>query len=120
MPIDYSKYPPNWKSEIRPRILARAGNCCEQCQAANYSMVKRVYKNGTVRMTKIVLTVAHLDQDPENWDVADDRLRALCQRCHLNYDRKDCERKRVSRQAPSRKFGKNFKRDQLTINLTMG
>ena len=24
VPIDYKKYPPNWKTEIRPRILERA------------------------------------------------------------------------------------------------
>jgi len=29
MPIDYKKYPKNWKSEIRPRIMKRAGNTCE-------------------------------------------------------------------------------------------
>ena len=29
MPIDYSKYPPNWLSEIRPRIMKRANNTCE-------------------------------------------------------------------------------------------
>ncbi len=31
MPCDYSIYPPNWLSEIRPRILARANNKCEVC-----------------------------------------------------------------------------------------
>ena len=30
MPCDYSKYAPNWKTKIRPDILERAGNCCEQ------------------------------------------------------------------------------------------
>lgn len=25
MPIDYSKYPPNWKTEIVPAVLERAG-----------------------------------------------------------------------------------------------
>lgn len=35
MPCDYSLYPPNWKSEIRPRILARAKNRCEVCGAKN-------------------------------------------------------------------------------------
>lgn len=35
MPCDYSRYPPNWKSEIRPRILARAKNRCELCGAKN-------------------------------------------------------------------------------------
>jgi hypothetical protein len=29
MPIDYKKYPPNWKTEIRPRIMKRANNTCE-------------------------------------------------------------------------------------------
>lgn len=39
MPCDYSKYPKNWKTEIRPRILARADNKCEQkgCGAVNHS-----------------------------------------------------------------------------------
>ncbi|HNG68567.1 MAG TPA: hypothetical protein PLP63_06465 [Saprospiraceae bacterium] len=38
MPIDYKKYHPNWKSEIRPRILARANNRCENCGLKNYSV----------------------------------------------------------------------------------
>lgn len=33
---------------------------------------------------RIVLTIAHLDQQPEN--CAPENLRALCQRCHLRYD----------------------------------
>jgi hypothetical protein len=35
MPCDYSKYPPNWKTEIRKRILERAENRCELCGAKN-------------------------------------------------------------------------------------
>lgn len=35
--------------------------------------------------SKVVLTVAHLDHQPEHCD--DDNLLALCQRCHLAYDR---------------------------------
>lgn len=35
---------------------------------------------------RIVLTVAHLDHQPEN--CARDNLRAWCQRCHLAYDAK--------------------------------
>lgn len=34
--------------------------------------------------TIIVLTVAHVDQDPAN--NTDDNLAALCQRCHLKHD----------------------------------
>ncbi len=42
MPIkDWSKYPDNWKSEIRPRILERDGNCCKVCKAKNGDAVFR-------------------------------------------------------------------------------
>jgi hypothetical protein len=37
------------------------------------------------RSVRSVLTVAHLDHAPENCDPAN--LRAMCQRCHLRYDR---------------------------------
>ena len=32
----------------------------------------------------VVLTIAHLDHTPEN--CGQDNLKALCQKCHLNYD----------------------------------
>lgn len=35
MPIDYKKYPKNWKKEIRPAILARENNCCKICKVPN-------------------------------------------------------------------------------------
>lgn len=37
-----------------------------------------------LRIVRIVLTVAHLDQQPEN--CTDENLKALCQRCHNRYD----------------------------------
>lgn len=45
MPIDYSKYPPNWKEEIVPGILERAGNCCERCGLQNGQKVWSVALN---------------------------------------------------------------------------
>jgi len=39
-----------------------------------------------LRIVRIVLTVAHLDHQPEN--CADENLRAWCQRCHNRYDMK--------------------------------
>lgn len=81
MPIDYKKYPPNWKTEIRPAVLKRAHNRCEFCGVENHS----IRPDGV----KVVLTIAHLDHDEENWNVSLDRLRALCQRCHLRYDSED-------------------------------
>lgn len=35
--------------------------------------------------SKVILTVAHLNHTPE--DCNPENLRALCQRCHLNYDK---------------------------------
>lgn len=81
MPINYEIYPPNWKTEIRPRILDRAKHCCEDCGVSNYS----TKPNGK----RVVLTVAHLDHDETNWEVRDDRLKALCQSCHFRLDRKN-------------------------------
>lgn len=38
MPIDYRKYPTDWKTVIRPRIMARAKNRCEMCRIPHYSV----------------------------------------------------------------------------------
>ena len=62
MPVDYSKYPPNWKTEIRPRILKRAGNKCEECGAENY-------KPHPITGSQVILTIAHLDYDETNHNV---------------------------------------------------
>jgi hypothetical protein len=100
MPIDYSKYPPNWKSEIRPRILERACNCCEVCGSKNH-------KPHPITGSKVILTIMHLDRDPENWDVTDDRLKAACQRCHFTYDHSDNFYKKM--------YGRDYKKNQLSI-----
>jgi 5-methylcytosine-specific restriction endonuclease McrA len=111
-PENKARYPKDWKA-IRARILERAGNCCEQCKVANHTRIargtgedadtymtddarwycadtgecygeRRMSDYDVLRMTDIVLTIAHLDHTPEN--CADDNLKALCQRCHLRYD----------------------------------
>lgn len=112
MPIDYSKYPPNWKTEIVPNVLQRANNCCEKCGLENHSFVWAIklwikgdngryqhrslwFRNredaereadGPIRKVKVVLTISHTDHDEENHNVKIDRLKALCQICHLRYD----------------------------------
>lgn len=107
MPIDYSKYPPDWKQR-RARILERAGHCCERCGVKNHAIGARgqdgtwydesqingmnsdtglfVFGCYDVKIIRVVLTIAHLDHDEANWNVQDDRLQALCQRCHIQYD----------------------------------
>lgn len=111
-PENRSRYPTNWP-EIRAAILARADNRCEQCRVANGRTIARgtgpfagtfqtedaeVYDAETgeyiarVRMSEyqvknmvtIVLTIAHLDHQPDN--CADDNLRAWCQMHHLRHD----------------------------------
>ena len=121
MPIDYSRYAKNWKSEIRPAVLARANNCCEKCGIDNFAVVywdkelklwERMCGNkdcdaagngelpyqdaricadlnneiaGCKIWIVIVLTIAHLNHDIK--DNRMDNLSALCQRCHINYDK---------------------------------
>ena len=110
MPINYKTYPKNWKSEIRPSILKRANNCCEFCGVKNHDFGfrgkdGRFYNDNfilqqlelygidmfdahipqTAKRFQIVLTVAHLDHDINNNDYSN--LKALCQKCHLVYDK---------------------------------
>lgn len=115
MPIDYSKYPPDWE-EIRKRILKRAKNRCEFCGVENYSVGYRDEEGGFHQVTeednsmfwdtedapkliRIVLTVAHLDHDEVNRNVKDERLAALCQRCHLQYDAPEKQRRMKRKKA---------------------
>lgn len=78
-PENKSKYPENWKEISEYIRFVRAGNKCEFCSAENYCP-------HPVTGSKVILTVAHLDHDPENNDF--DNLKALCQKCHLSYDAK--------------------------------
>lgn len=96
MPIresEKTRYPKNWKA-ISLRIRARSGGQCEcvgECglhrAPDGWTPWRCVERNGRAAMWargKVVLTVAHLDHQPENCD--DSNLKAMCQRCHLVYD----------------------------------
>lgn len=82
-PENMRRYPggsihsPEWKA-IRDSILSRANLQCEEC------LIPDGYPLGVTGKSKVVLTVAHLDHQPENNDPAN--LRAMCQRCHNAYD----------------------------------
>jgi len=85
-----------WK-QIRAEILGRAGQRCEQCGVPdlayrisggdawtlNAEQAEAWAMDGE-RVSRIVLTVAHLDHQPENCDSSN--LRALCQRCRFAHD----------------------------------
>lgn len=105
MPVDYKRYPKNWK-EISKRIRERSGGQCEcegECGLHNgedmYWPKRRcIERNGEKAVFakgKVILTVAHLGVpkpdgslgDPhDKMDVRDENLKAMCQRCHLRYD----------------------------------
>ena len=112
-PENKARYPKDWP-QIRAAILERAANCCERCKAPNRTLIARgtasdadtyMLMDGEVRsaetgeklgyargseystkgITEIVLTIAHMDHTPENCEPQN--LKALCQRCHLDYDK---------------------------------
>ena len=106
MPVDYSKYPENWRAIIE-QVRARAGDRCEFCGVPNGATIARddqgrwryqdefepiAFSSGQgrspLKLINIVLTTAHLDHDSYNPDVPLSRLAYLCQRCHLRYDRR--------------------------------
>jgi hypothetical protein len=113
-PENKARYPADWQ-QVRQRILLRANFQCEHpgCRAMHGTIgywydgafralhdklwhagyrpgdVLRYAEGGAVyelKVIRIVLTIAHLDHQPEN--CSDDNLRAWCQRHHLAYDAK--------------------------------
>jgi hypothetical protein len=105
---------PEWLA-IRDRIQKRAGNCCEECGVQNHALGGRGYggvfrkalpvgekllrfewpapgdwarcEGGqTLRIIRIVCTVAHVDGNLD--DHSDENLRFWCQRCHNRHDAK--------------------------------
>lgn len=135
MPIDYKEYHPKWKLISRLIRIHRAKNKCEWCGILNGSVVKRL-PNGKYRdpsqaewdmihssikygghnmasalkkhgFTKIVLTVAHLDQDKTNNRF--NNLAALCQRDHLKHD--------LKHHIDNRKYGRNHKKVNYKLAL---
>jgi len=99
MPVDYKRYPNDWKA-ISARIRARSGGRCEceshcglhtttgRCREINGQPAK--WAKG-----KVVLTVAHLGvakpdgakgDKHDKTDCRDENLKAMCQRCHLRFD----------------------------------
>lgn len=75
-PENRARYPADWK-RISLAIRERANQRCEACGAANG-------EPHPVTGSRVVLTVAHLDHQPEN--CTPENLRAWCQRCHNAYD----------------------------------
>ena len=90
-PENKARYPADWQT-IRERILERAEHKCELCFLRNGASIHRgvsgepvfTHEGSALRMVRIVLTIAHINQQPE--DNRDANLLALCQRCHNRID----------------------------------
>lgn len=126
MPIRKQDYHPEW-SKISKEVRESAGWQCEWCGAPNGKVIKRkddeweeIYAvrapdqsewENTKGMpwprlkfhglTRIVLTVAHLDRNRNNNER--DNLAALCQRCHLRHD--------IHQHIRNRRYGRYHDRD---------
>lgn len=84
-PQNKNLYPSDWKWISAQIRYGRAKNQCEKCGVKNGNKIEG--KKG-----KIILTVAHLDQDPTNNSFTN--LLALCQKCHFSHDKKENLKKR--------------------------
>lgn len=90
-PENRGRYPDEWDDISRRIRFDRAQNRCEcegECGRGHASRCPR-RQGDLLKMDpngpKVILTVAHLDHTPENCD--ENNLRAMCQGCHLHYDR---------------------------------
>jgi len=88
-PENRSKYPVNWR-EISDAIrFDRAGSRCEcagECGLHNGKRCTEKHgKPAQYAKGRVILTVAHLNHDEV--DCRPENLKAMCQRCHLRYDR---------------------------------
>lgn len=95
-PENRRRYPRDWAAISRRIRFERAQNRCEctgqcgfdhggRCDARNY-------RRHPLTGSKVVLTVAHLNHTPE--DCRNENLLAMCQACHLRYDKDEHARTR--------------------------
>jgi hypothetical protein len=89
-PENRDRYPADWPAISRAIKVDRAGGRCEcegECGRGTHEgrcpnrHGEPAYGTGS----KVVLTTAHLDHIPENCEP--ENLKAMCQGCHLHYDR---------------------------------
>lgn len=117
MPCDYRKYPADWFTRIRPDILNRAGNCCEQCGVKNYATGYRDARGKFYDSQLIIDALEDNGYDYFNEELSNcfdkqgnptspikivltiahldhdinnndySNLKSLCQACHLSHDK---------------------------------
>lgn len=99
-PENRRRYPTDWELLSARIRFGRADSRCEcrgECGASPHTRGRCDAVHGHPHPftgSNVVLTVAHLNHTPE--DCAETNLKAMCQRCHLNYD-KDEHRAQAAR-----------------------
>lgn len=117
MPMDRSKYPPDWEAISRRIRFERAESRCEKCGVKNGALGGRhngefweaqpigekrlqlewprpgeeawCIRGGHARRLRIIRIVLTVAHlDHDTTNNADENLMAMCQRCHLAYDAK--------------------------------
>jgi len=100
MPMNRKLYPKNWEAiayEIKVEADWHCEKCGRPCRQPGESLKSLVERVAIGRLSeceraeealnfpgRFILTVAHLDHQPENCDRSN--LRAWCSVCHLKYD----------------------------------
>jgi hypothetical protein len=100
-PENRARYPQDWATISAEIRFTRAGGRCEcdgrcgrpdwhlgpdsRCVAYHGNPIPQEPWSQKVARWTVVLTTAHLDHTPENCD--EENLMAMCQGCHLHYDR---------------------------------
>lgn len=120
------RYPKNWAFISADIRYNRANDRCERCGLPNGEIIQRLPNNRykimsfeeldriqyyveqwgspinrvfkMLRISKVVLTVAHLDHNEQNNDYSN--LLALCQKCHFNHDKEDNIKRKSQARSP--------------------
>lgn len=108
-----NNYPENWFDVVRPDVLKKDNYKCKDCGLKHKSigyydnkgnfiecdefMVKWA-KNSGLKVQKISLQIAHLDQNPSNNNY--ENLECKCPKCHLRFDEPFNKVKRLMRNKP--------------------
>ncbi|NJM67488.1 MAG: hypothetical protein HC851_18350 [Acaryochloris sp. RU_4_1] len=101
MPMIKARYPADWNA-IALQVKNTANWCCTECgkpcrkpgvewlHFAYWIMITHpqwfplTEEDGEAKIQRFTLTVAHLDQNPQNNEPSN--LKALCAPCHLRFD----------------------------------
>lgn len=98
MPINYNDYTANWKTEIRPAVMQRAGEvkdgkkikvhaCCEECGVKNHAMIIRGEGAEFEYCADWLLSQQNGYGFYKTWGAGDGRIKVVLTIAHLDHDK---------------------------------